>query len=553
MKYFKKIYENIIYSEFGNMFFLVSILTSLILFAYLLEDKIIYFIKYLELDKLNFVFEFVLIAMSILIINISLRAVKTSYRSRVMVYAFFIAIGVSIRFISFANSYWISDYLLEPFLKNILYLSDFFVAIGFLLGAFIATDKRIKRRTKKVLFLKITIFAILISSIYVAINISDWVMLFKLSKVNLKVFKLLEYISSFFLIATLIIQLKRYAKNKNKYLLSLLSGLVIVLTAQLIKVIFIDYIYIYSYISDLYLIGGYIMIYNAIFGYNIISPIESLRNDEKQIKLYAENLEVVVDRRTTEMKTNTRQLIQEIEYAKSIQQSLLPPRRLNFDEVVFVSEYYPCERLSGDFFDIYRLDENNIGMYILDVSGHGVSAALMTMFCNNYIRSSEKLIMKYRGLKPHRNLKHFYEEFNNTNFPDEMYMVMFFASYNTKSKILTYSSGGINCYPLLTRKSGEQEYLDKSEGFPICRMSSFFTPSFTSETVELSEGDRIVFYTDGLIDDKKNNTITEEQLKEAMFVHRNLSIKSLNKKIKSYIDIEDGVNEDDITYFIMEV
>lgn len=76
-------------------------------------------------------------------------------------------------------------------------------------------------------------------------------------------------------------------------------------------------------------------------------------------------------------------------------------------------------------FDIYRLNEENIGMYVLDVSGHGVSAALMTMFCNNYIKSSEKLIMKYRGLKPHRNLKHFYDEFNKMNFPDEMYMVMF--------------------------------------------------------------------------------------------------------------------------------
>jgi len=298
---------------------------------------------------------------------------------------------------------------------------------------------------------------------------------------------------------------------------------------------------------------GYYYIYIALFGYNIESPVEELINEEKQIKLYAENLEVIVDRRTTEMKNNNMRLIQEIEYAKSIQQSLLPPRRLNFNKVVFTSEYFPCERLSGDFFDIYRLDDDNIGMYVLDVSGHGVSAALMTMFCNNFIKSSEKLIMKYRGLKPHRNLKHFYEEFNKMNFPDEMYMVMFFASYNIDTKVLTYSSGGINCYPLLMRKDGTKEFLDKSQGFPICKMSDFFTPTYTSETIVLEKGDRIIFYTDGLIDNLKNDTISQETLEEVMYNYRDLSLKSLNNKIKSYLLTEDGQNEDDITYFIMEI
>ncbi len=103
------------------------------------------------------------------------------------------------------------------------------------------------------------------------------------------------------------------------------------------------------------------------------------------------------------------------------------------------------------------------------------------------------------------------------------------------------------------RKDGTKEYLDKSQGFPICKMSDFFTPTYTSETISLLKGDRIIFYTDGLVDNVKNDTISEDLLEEVMFNYKDLSLKSLNNKIKSYILTEDGLNEDDITYFIMEI
>ncbi len=103
------------------------------------------------------------------------------------------------------------------------------------------------------------------------------------------------------------------------------------------------------------------------------------------------------------------------------------------------------------------------------------------------------------------------------------------------------------------RKDGTKEYLDKSQGFPICKMSDFFTPTYTSETTVLCKGDRIIFYTDGLVDNLKNDTIDEDVLEEVMYNYRDLSLKSLNTKIKSYIHVDDGLNEDDITYFIMEI
>ncbi|MCK5762696.1 MAG: SpoIIE family protein phosphatase, partial [Clostridiales bacterium] len=287
--------------------------------------------------------------------------------------------------------------------------------------------------------------------------------------------------------------------------------------------------------------------------YNIDIPYTQLRNAQRQIRLYTENLEKIVDKRTEEITSVNQKLTSEIENAKLIQQSLLPAKRYEFKNVLFVSEYFPCERLSGDFYDIYPIDEENIGMYILDVSGHGVSAALMTMFCNNYVKSSERLIKRYRGLKPHRNIQHFYDEFNKMNFPDEMHMVILFATYNINTGILKYSNGGLNNFPIVKRADGDIEYLDKNIGFPICKLSDIYVPEYESTEIQLNSGDKVMFFTDGLIDEKKNQVMTENELIDLLEQYHGEKLDLLNNALINVIDFKKRVLEDDITYFIMEI
>jgi len=177
----------------------------------------------------------------------------------------------------------------------------------------------------------------------------------------------------------------------------------------------------------------------------------------------------------------------------------------------------------------------------------------MKMFCNNYIKSTERLIKRYRGLKPHRNLKHFYEEFNKMNFPEEMHMVIFFASYNLTTQVLTYSSGGMNCNPILIRQDGAWEYLDKSQGFPICRLRDFFQPEYTSEFIHLQDGDRLIFYTDGLVDKDKNSILDENELVTLMLENREKPVKVLNRMLTERIGSVAAQLDDDVTYFIMDI
>jgi sigma-B regulation protein RsbU (phosphoserine phosphatase) len=343
-----------------------------------------------------------------------------------------------------------------------------------------------------------------------------------------------------------------YYMTKNRYARYFASGLVIMLAARIYRFVFV--VDEYQLLVELFVFAvGIYALNHATFRYNIGIPYTQLINAKRQINLYAENLEKIVDQRTKQIATVNDQLVKEIDNAKLIQQSLLPPKRFEFVNTHFISEYIPCERLSGDFYDIYPIDSENIGMYILDVSGHGVSAALMTMFCNNYIKSSERLIKRYRGLKPHRNIQNFYDEFNKMKFPDEMHMVIFFATFNVKTRILKYTNGGINNFPIVFRKNGKVEMLDDNIGFPICKMADIYLPEYVSSSRQLEVGDRVLFFTDGLTDEKKTQIMNEEELIEGFINHRNDSLEELNGAIRRKIDETEKIFEDDITYFIMEI
>jgi len=286
---------------------------------------------------------------------------------------------------------------------------------------------------------------------------------------------------------------------------------------------------------------------------NFIIPERNQERLQRQFNLYSMNLKKIIDKKTFQVREVNQKFIDELEYAKKIQQSLLPNASMTYRDVRFVSEYFPCERLSGDFYDHYRLDDDNIALYLLDVSGHGLSAALLTMFSNNYLKSNDKNQQLFRGLKPDRTLGYFYEQFNEMNFPDEMHMVIFYATLNLSTKMLTYCSAGLNCSPIRFRKNGRIDYLDKSEGFPICKLGEFITPEYRSERVKLEKGDRLLFYTDGLIDKDKNNTFDLDSLIHFVTINKQDTIEALNEKLVNAINpFKESLN-DDITYILMEI
>jgi sigma-B regulation protein RsbU (phosphoserine phosphatase) len=493
---------------------------------------------------------FLNISAALLIINTSYNTFYSHQRLRLLFYAvaFIIYSFIGVLKIFFYNPEFF-NVSQESILRFQIYYDVVYTVflIILLIGSFISLDKTVKDKSYSlsVITPMSILLGVLGSSIFIPVYLLDlkynWMALMIITHVN-------------FIISILIIAKYNITNSRihDKYFMRFLLGFTLLfITRSLSSFDVFNESFDLLVLETGTLIGLFTMAH-SIFRYNIAIPFKQLVLAKKQIDEYTHTLEEIVRKRTTDLEIQNNYLQKEIEYAKGIQQSLLPSKNYKYENASFVSEYYPCEKLSGDFYDIYAIDDTHIGMYILDVSGHGISAALMTMFCNNFVRSTEKLINRYRGLKPHRNLQHFFDEFNKTNFPCEMHMVILFASLDLKSGMLTYSNGGITNYPIILRSDGKVEFLDKNEGFPICKTNEFFVPEYYSSTVTLKKGDKVIFFTDGLVDDIKNGIMNEDELIDLFKVHSNKNLSELNELIKHKIEKRLYYLKDDVTYFILE-
>lgn len=311
-----------------------------------------------------------------------------------------------------------------------------------------------------------------------------------------------------------------------------------------------EYIHMIAYLMRLL---SLIFMSHSFYKHLFRSYLGQMMEIDRERKTYTTNLEALVEERTLKLQTVNETLEGEINSAKELQKSMMPAKELSYSSVSFISENVACDKMSGDFFDIYDIDDNRVGMYILDVSGHGINAALMNIYCYHYIRSTSPLVKRYLGDKPSKNLHHLYEEFNKMGFPDEMHIVLLIAAYDMRTQRLTYCSGGLNSEPLVVHRSGEISRLNQSSGFPIVKMADFFQPEYVDATIALEAGDRIIFYTDGLVDKRQPFDMMEEDLLELMLQHVHHPLQDVHQAIMERINPYRSELVDDVSFVIMEV
>ena len=162
---------------------------------------------------------------------------------------------------------------------------------------------------------------------------------------------------------------------------------------------------------------------------------------------------------------------------------------------------------------------------------------------------------RYRILTPRGVLMNLYHVYNNMSFPEEMYVVLFYGIYNTVTGRLTYSSAGMNTYPLILSAQGEVSYI-KLDGFPICKFGKFFKPDYETKTLWLSPGDTMVFYSDGLgeIDRKRPNILSTENIMEYLKGMKDYSAQDVCQGLSDAYHTLLGDNEmlDDVTILVIK-
>jgi sigma-B regulation protein RsbU (phosphoserine phosphatase) len=266
----------------------------------------------------------------------------------------------------------------------------------------------------------------------------------------------------------------------------------------------------------------------------IIAVVEVLRDITQtkylQHRLFEQNLKLQND----------------LSIARKLQCSLLP-RELPDDKINFSFIYKPCEALGGDFLDIFKIDEDHTGIYVADVSGHGVAASMLTVFLRSAL--NKKL------LSPALALEELYTQYNESNFDQDLYITLFYMIIDVKAKTAVYSNAGHNVCPILFNP--QKFEILRVPGIPISNWTDH--PGYTDRLTALSSGDKLFFYTDGIIE--MRNNIGEQYGEERLLgILLNESsdpsaiLNSIIDKACEFAGISDSTNiPDDITMALLEI
>ena len=185
----------------------------------------------------------------------------------------------------------------------------------------------------------------------------------------------------------------------------------------------------------------------------------------------------------------------DLKRAQAVQRGLLP-RLLPFHEHISLSVFYqPANKVGGDFYDVFELNDEHLGIYIADTAGHGVSSALITMFLKYIVHpwKEDKYIRSL--LAPGDVLRELNELVFSQPFGHDLFVSMTYAVLNIKTGLLQYSHAG---HPpiQLRHKNGQVEPLRS----PAPALGINAEVKYSTATKNIEPNDVLVFHTDGVTD-----------------------------------------------------
>ncbi|HOT46445.1 MAG TPA: PAS domain S-box protein [Spirochaetota bacterium] len=278
---------------------------------------------------------------------------------------------------------------------------------------------------------------------------------------------------------------------------------------------------------------------------------------EDELRRHQEKLEAMVQERTAELKEINKHLIREIlerkqieselrisenslrasneminkelESARLIQKALMPKEVPLYPPLAIDYRYLPLEAVGGDYFSFTTLEEGGLGIFIGDVTGHGVPAALFL----SLVRTVSNRACRKCGMSPSRYLEMInYEVYRG--MPDYYMTALYGLFKRIKDGVtFTFSRGG-HPYPILYRRDTDSVEFIRASGNLLGWQEN---RTFGETSVELRPGDRIFLYTDGIPD-----TINEEREmldtsdKTFLDLFRDPAGSTISRKLDSVID-----------------
>ncbi|BBC25919.1 SpoIIE family protein phosphatase [Pseudanabaena sp. ABRG5-3] len=200
---------------------------------------------------------------------------------------------------------------------------------------------------------------------------------------------------------------------------------------------------------------------------------------------------------TQELQRQKQVIEQELFQASQYVRSLLPEPIEG--DISIQSSFLPSTQLGGDSFDYFWLDSDHLAFYLLDVSGHGVGSALLSVSVLNLMRTRS-----LRHSRTAQNTTNFYSpsevlcDLNNTfqmSVHNDMYFTIWYGVYDKQTHQLVYSSAGHPPSVLISNEEIPKIKLLKTSGLPIGMMPDI---SYQEQACDIDTNSRLYLFSDGV-------------------------------------------------------
>jgi len=237
-----------------------------------------------------------------------------------------------------------------------------------------------------------------------------------------------------------------------------------------------------------------------------VEDISERKRSEEQIRRATSEL----SRSREELRAKNQLMEENLRTAREIQLAMLPqqypcfPGNVSADESAFqfVHRYQPADAVSGDFFSITALSDAEVGVFICDVTGHGVRAALVTAMIRALAEELKPL-----ALDPGSFLRKLNSDLcsilKNTGSP--MLTTAFYMVANCETGALRFANAG-HPKPLLVKRSENSvKPLVNNCGHSQPALGLFDDPPYITSETTISPGDFVMLFTDGLYEVQGQN------------------------------------------------
>jgi sigma-B regulation protein RsbU (phosphoserine phosphatase) len=240
---------------------------------------------------------------------------------------------------------------------------------------------------------------------------------------------------------------------------------------------------------------------------------------------------------------------EELNIARDLQTSMLPASCPQVEGFEIAALSMPAREVGGDFYDFIEMSDDRVGLVVGDVTGKSVSGALVMSASRSVFRMLSEEQMSVGDIMTRANQR------TKKDIKPGMFVALLYAILDAKHRALSLCSAGQTQPVYLSKETGEAKLVEtEGDTFPLGILED---AQYQETKIQLAPGDRVVFYTDGIVEamNKQEEIFGFDRLLEVVQEASAMNAEALLKEILDRVNVFVGgaSQHDDLTVIVVSV